>query len=232
MKALFPRADDLSAIMISTSGGLTGGDRLDVEAMAGADSQMTLTTQAAERAYRSVSGLANMHSVLRVEAGGRLNWLPQELILFDGCGLNRSLTLDMDKDGEALVVEPVVFGRTAMNETLQSGVFRDRIRITQAGKPIYRDGLDLSGDIAAHLQHPAIAAGMGAMCSLIFVSPSAEAHLDALRAMMPETGGVSLLAQNVLAMRIVSEDSFMLRKSLLPALDRLTKDSLPTSWRL
>ena len=50
MKALFPRGHGVQAIMINTSGGLTGGDQLDIEASAGTGSHLTLTTQAAERA--------------------------------------------------------------------------------------------------------------------------------------------------------------------------------------
>lgn len=232
LKALFPRAPDLSAIMINTSGGLTGGDRLDITASAGSGSQMTLTTQAAERAYRSASGLAEMHSHLRVEEGARLNWLPQELILFDGCGLNRSLDVSLAPDASVLVVEPVIFGRTAMGEVLSHGIFRDRITISREGVPLYHDALHLSGDIAAQLTHPVITKGMGAMCSLTFVSAMAGAHLDPLRDMMPATGGVSLLAPDVLTMRLVATDGFALRQTLLPVLDRLTDDSLPISWRL
>jgi len=232
MKVLFPRSEDLSAIMINTSGGLTGGDRFDIAAGAGCDSQMTLTTQAAERAYRSASGHAQMHSVLTVDENARLNWLPQELILFDGCALNRSLTADLAETAELLLVEPVVFGRFAMNERVQSGSFQDRIEIRRDGKPIYFDALSLDGDMAQHLKGRAKAKAMGAMASVVFASQRAEAHLEAVRALLSKFSGASLLNSDLLAIRIVAEDSFELRKSLLPILDRLTGNAVPTSWRL
>lgn len=232
MKALFPRANDVSAIMINTSGGLTGGDQFQINATAGQDSQMTLTTQAAERAYRSALGVAQMHGALTVEANARLNWLPQELILFDGCALNRSLTADLSGTAELLLVEPVVFGRFAMNEVVQSGSFQDRIEISRDGRPIYFDAMALQGDMAQHLKGRARAAGMGAMASVVLASPKAQSQLSAVRSLLPDTGGASLLAEDLLVLRLVAQDSFTLRTSLLPILDRLTGDALPTSWRL
>ena len=55
MKALFPRprGPALDAVLLNTGGGITGGDRFDVAATAGADTRLTITTQAAERAYKA-----------------------------------------------------------------------------------------------------------------------------------------------------------------------------------
>ena len=232
MKALFPRAYDVQAILINTSGGLTGGDTIDLECAAGAGSSLTLTTQAAERAYRAQEGHARMTTSLEVGADAQINWLPQEMILFDGSALERRLTANLASDARFLMVEPVIFGRVAMGETLTSVWIKDRIRINRDGQPLYWDGLDLDGDTVAHLARSAIGAGAGAMVSLIYVAPDAEAHLDAIRAVLPETGGASLLGPDILTLRMVAPDSFELRRSLIPILERLTKDQLPTSWRL
>ena len=228
------RADrPLEAILLNTAGGITGGDRLSIRASAGPEAALTLTTQAAERAYRA-GGPAAGHVATRLEAGAgaTLNWLPQELILYDGCALERRLTVDLAPGARFLMVEPVLFARDAMGEVLRSGHFRDRIAISRAGQAIYRDGLDLSGPISAQLARPGVAAGAGAMASLVLAAPGAEAHLAAIRARLPATGGASLLAPDLLTMRLVAGDGHALRASLLPVLDRLTGDGLPRSWRL
>lgn len=232
MKALFPRAEDVQAILINTSGGLTGGDQIDVAACAGTGSSLTLTTQAAERAYRAQEGRARMTTDLSVEADAQINWLPQEMILFEGSALDRRLTVELAQDARLLMVEPIIFGRAAMGETLTDVSFNDRIRINRDGEALYWDGLDLSGHTMRHLSRRAIAGGARAMVSLVYVAPDAEAHLDALRNMLPTTGGASLLAQDLLTLRFVAADSFELRRALIPILERLTKDQLPTSWRL
>lgn len=233
LRALFPRGSGaVEAIVINTSGGLTGGDALEVTAIAGAGSQLTLTTQAAERVYRASSDVARVESRLTVEPGARLHWLPQELIVFEGGRLNRRLRADLAGDAQLLLVEPVVLGRTAMGERLRDIRFRDRIEIWRDGAPLYLDALDLAGDAEARMSRAATGGGAAAMVSLVYVAPDAEAHLAPLRALMPATGGVSLLRPDMLVLRLLAADSMILRRSLLPVLDRLSRDTLPISWRL
>ncbi len=219
-------------MLINTSGGLTGGDSFDIEATAGDGTVLTLTTQAAERAYRSADGHAQMTSSLRVGDNATLMWLPQEMILFDGSALRRNLSVDLSASSRLLMVEPVVFGRLAMGESQLSLEFHDRIEIRRGGQPLYLDGVRIEGNATARLDRRALGAGMTAMASLLYVSSDAESHIDPLRAMLPSTGGATLLQPDVLAIRLLAEDSFFLRRDLLPILDRLSQNTLPASWRL
>ncbi|MEQ8342973.1 MAG: urease accessory protein UreD [Marinovum algicola] len=234
MKALFPRAGAmLQTICINTAGGVTGGDRLSLTASAGPGAALGLTTQAAERAYRSRDGeFGRVDSTLQVAAGATLHWLPQELILYDGCALRRRLSVDLAADARLLMVEPVIFGRAAMGETLTDARFHDRITLRRAGQPLYCDAVRLEGDISRQLARRPIGDGAGAMASLVYVAPDAEAHLAAVRAQLATCGGASLLAPDVLVLRLLCPDSHVLRQHLLPVLDRLSGDTLPVSWRL
>jgi len=76
-------------VFLNTSGGLTGGDRLMFSLALGDGAQAVATTQTAERAYASSGGRAVMDVVLSLGAGARLDWLPQETILFDRSTLAR-----------------------------------------------------------------------------------------------------------------------------------------------
>lgn len=219
--------------MINTAGGITGGDRFSITAEAGETCQMTLTTQAAERVYRAQPGqVGRMDSRLSVRAGARLNWMPQETILYNNCAFQRRLTADLAEDAELLIVEPLVFGRIAMGETLNDAQFSDRIDIRRSGRRLYYDAVRLDGDISAKLARPAVANGAQSMANVIFTAPDAERHLPFIRDALPDTGGVSLIGNDLLVMRLLAEDSFVLRKSLLPILDRLTDNGLPLCWRL
>lgn len=232
-KVAFPhRRDAVEAIVLNTSGGLTGGDRFDAAAHAGPDSHLILTTQAAERAYRSQSGAARVSTRLTVAKGAILHWLPQELIFFDGAFLDRRLDVDVKAGAEVVLVEPVVFGRRAMGETKVFGTFRDRITLSCDGTPIYWDRINLAGDISAYIDRPAIAQGMTALASALYFGPRAEALLPVVRRIRPRTGGASLVAPDLLTIRLLADDSFFLRKSLVPVLERLTETALPKSWSL
>jgi urease accessory protein len=234
LRTLFPRGGTaLDAVLINTSGGVTGGDNIEVAATVGPQSAMVLTTQAAERAYRAQPDQTGRISTeVCVQSGGTLHWLPQEIILFDGCDLSRTLDVDLASDAKALIVEPVVFGRTAMGETLTDAAFRDRISINCDGKPIYRDGVQMSGNIAAQLACASIGQGMSAMASVIYAAPDAEAHLKDVRSHMPASGGASILSGGLLVARLMAPDSYLLRRSLIPIIERLSGAVVPKTWRL
>ena len=234
-KLVFPNCSTKSAevILVNTAGGITGGDKYDLCISIDTGANLTLTTQAAERAYRAQPGqIGQVSTQVSVKAGARLSWLPQELILFDRCALKRRLEIHLDTDARLLMVEPIIFGRTAMREELHDVMFKDRINILRDGKPLYVDGINLRGDARAHLARPAIANGAASMASVVMIAPDAASHLSKVRAELPMAAGASLLADDMLVIRFVASDGFELRRTLVPVLDHLTQNSLPTSWRL
>ena len=233
LRALFPRraGDALEAIVVNTAGGVTGGDRLAVEAAAEDGAHLTLTTQAAERAYRAQPGsTGTARNTLCLGQGARLAWLPQETILYDGCALSRSLHVEMAPDAAFTMVEALVFGRAAMGETLRGASFRDRVDLRRDGATAFRDGLDLSGDVAAHLARPAVAGGAGAMASVLHAAPGAAAHLASLRALLPSAAGASEIREDLVFVRVLAPDGHRLRAVLVAVVALLTGAPVPRSW--
>ncbi|MEL7100569.1 MAG: urease accessory protein UreD [Pseudomonadota bacterium] len=220
-------------MLVNTSGGITGGDRFDVAASAGPASALTLTTQAAERAYRAQPGPpGTVRTHLKVASGARLDWLPQETILFDGCALDRGLEVDLAPDARLLLVEPMVWGRAAMGERDVHGRARERIHIRQNGDLVYADQWRMTGDLTAQLDRPAIGGGARAMASFVFAAPEAEAKLDHLRGLLPVSGGASLRSTGLIVGRLLAPSSYDLRKSLIPLVEFLHDGVIPTPWRL
>jgi urease accessory protein len=66
----------------------------------------------------------------------------------------------------------------------------------------------------------------------VLVAPNASAQLNAIRAFLPNAAGASLLADDVLVLRVVAADSYVLRQTLIPVLTHLTDNQLPAVWRL
>jgi hypothetical protein len=87
----------LEAVLINTSGGVTGGDTLSWTLEAGPMTQAVVTTQACERIYKSTGEAGLQNSVIRVANGASLFWLPQETILFDGGRFRRTLDVALTK---------------------------------------------------------------------------------------------------------------------------------------
>ena len=234
-RAIFPRPtkDMIEAVIINTAGGITGGDKFSTEVTANSHAKISVTTQAAERIYRASDAIAgSMQTRLKVKSNAQLYWLPQETILFEGSRLCRRLEVEVTKDAKFLMVEPLVFGREASGEILQHCSLDDRVCITTEGTPIYVDRIKLDGDVAFILKRPAIAAGLRAMASIVLVDQMAKAMIDGVRALLPSSGGASLLADNILIIRLLCSDSFALRTTLLPILTHLTHNAVPKNWRL
>jgi len=233
-KALFPRhaGRDLLAVTLNTAGGVTGGDRFSIEASVAQDAALTLTTQTAERIYKAQPGqTARLTTDLTLAPGARLDWLPQETILFDRCRLRRRLNIDMADSATFLGVETLVLGRALMGERIETGFVKDDVRITRAGDLVFADAIELNGAISDQMSTSWCGGTANCLASVTYAAPDAERHLKTLRDLMPETGGVSLIRDGVLFARVLAADSHDLRRALNPVLTAL-RGPLPPTWTL
>jgi len=224
LRLRFPRlADDmLEAILINTAGGIAGGDRLDVMIEAGEGSRVAVTSQAAEKVYRSTGPAARISLRLAAGAGARVDWLPQETILFDRARVVRTLEAEVAADAQLTICEAIVFGRTAMDERVRTGLWRDRWNIRRAGRLVFADALALDGGIDGMLTRPAVARGALGVATIVQVAPDAETRVDALRASFSGEGEAGASAfDGMLVARLIAPDGFILRRALLDALESI-----------
>ncbi|MGE0717812.1 MAG: urease accessory protein UreD, partial [Alphaproteobacteria bacterium] len=108
-----PSGEPATAVVVTTSGGIAGGDRIRLSLAADAGAVASVGTQAAEKVYRSTGADARIGVGLAAGDGAWLEWLPQETILFDGARLRRKTEADVAPGGRLLALEMVVFGRIA-----------------------------------------------------------------------------------------------------------------------
>jgi urease accessory protein len=238
LKLLFPRVETeewTSAVMLNTSGGVAGGDRLDGVFELREGARVTVTAQAAERFYRALPGsdAALVRNRLHVAAGACLEWLPQETILFDRCAVDRRLDVELADDAWFLGVESLVFGRAAMGEQVLHARLRDAIRVRRGGRWLLHDAVRLEGDVDAALRRATIGGGARAVATLVHLAPGAEAALDAVRAAMAEAvdeAGASAW-NGMLVARILAADAAALRRAVIVALQVLRAPRpLPRVW--
>jgi urease accessory protein len=129
LRVLMPRPElgDLPcAVLLNTSGGIVGGDALQVAVRMEAGAAAVVTSQAAEKAYRSAGADATLDVDLELGDGTWLEWLPQETILFNGARLRRRLRVAAAAPARLVATDMLVFGRRARGERFQRGFFYDR----------------------------------------------------------------------------------------------------------
>ncbi|WP_375572835.1 urease accessory protein UreD [Ahrensia marina] len=239
-----PGRSDLEAVIINTAGGVTGGDNLAWEAAAGAGTNLTVTTQACEKVYKADQDTANVNVRLDVATGATLNWLPQETILFDQARLSRTIEAHLHGNASLLLVEPVIFGRRAMNETVRSGLWHDTWRIHHNNCLIHAENVRLSGEIAQILDRNATLHGHTALATLALVGNHAEGKLAGARALLADgqscSGGAScwtVADANKLIVRLAARDGYTLRQALIPLINYLAAHgqhaaAVPKIWSL
>lgn len=225
-RVLFPDTEPgepAQAVLLTTSGGLTGGDRLQVEFAANSGARATLTSQAAEKIYRALPGDESARIDVRIAAGADsyVEYLSQETILFDGARLRRHLDADLAPGARLLATESLVLGRRAMGESLRSGFVHDAWRIRRGGRLIFADALHLDGDIAALRAAPFGFGAATACAALIYAADDAPALLASVRARLDEAD-MSAIAhattrEHLLILRLLADDAAVLRRALVRA---------------
>jgi len=221
---------ELEAVLINTSGGLTGGDRICWDLDAGPGTHLTLTTQACEKVYRTPAGPADVTTAIRVSDGARADWLPQETILFDRSGLDRVLDVDLAGDAEFMAVEPVILGRTGMGETVNLTRFHDRWRIRRGGRLIHAEDTRLAGDIPALAAHDATLGGGLAFATLFYAGPRAETLSRRLGEQLSGHGQGLSCWDDKLVVRLVAGSGHALRTALVPLIETVRSTPVPRIW--
>jgi urease accessory protein len=219
-------------VFLNTSGGLTAGDRLRF-GLTLDGGRAVATTQTAERAYRAEGGVARMEVQLSVGAGGWLDWLPQETILFNGAALERRTVIDLAASAGCLALEAVVLGRAAMGETVSRVHFRDRREIRRAGVPLSVEPLGLSD--AALRAGPAGLGGARAFATIVMVAERLGDMLAPLRAVLDEPGvdAAASAFDGKLVVRILAADGWPLRRQIVRALAVMRAGrALPRVWQM
>jgi urease accessory protein len=225
-KCRMPRGSN-EAILINISGGLAGGDLIEVDAEAGEGATLALTTQTAERVYRTLGPAAEVRVNLQAEKGARLFWMPQETILFDNAALDRKLNVELEEGATFLAVEPMVFGRREMGEKVARISVMDRWEVRRSSKLIHAEAFLMEPALA---ESPATLAGCSAAATVVFIADEAERMVDTVRQVLGPQDGASAWNGKLVA-RLIAKDGFSLRKVLIPVLSLCVgRWGLPKCW--
>ena len=225
-------APHLEAVLINTAGGLTGGDGLRWQAEAAPGTHLVLTTPASERIYRSGGGEANIETRVVAGAGARLDWLPQETILFDNSRLRRSLVIDLAEDATLLAGETVLLGRQAMGEAAYGARLRDDWRIRRGGRLVHAEASRITAS-AAERDASSLLAGALAYSTLIYVGADARKRLAAVRALGDIPGLGSSRIEEKLVIRATAASGLALRRIIVPIIALLSgAGTVPRLWNI
>jgi urease accessory protein len=234
LKLRFPRRHtaNLEAVLINISGGVTDGDSLAITLAATQNTHLTLTTPAAERIYGAMPGAppARIATTAHLAENARLDYLPQETILFDSAALHRTLDIHLHPTATFLAIEARLFGRPLSGETVATLHVTDRVRIIRAGQLVLHEAIRLHGNVQPILQAQEGAHGHTAIATLLYAAPDAAALLPPLRAALHGADAGASTWNGLLMARLIAPNGHALRRALIPALQTLRQTPLPRLW--
>jgi urease accessory protein len=223
LRVLFPapeRGEPPAAVLVTTSGGLVGGDWLSVKIDLASGAAAHVTASAAEKVYRSTGATIEIAQSVSLGENARLEYLPPETILFDGARLRRRTALHFAAGAGFLGGGILVFGRRARGEGFTRGLLHETWEITRNGGLAWGDALLVDGDVAAIMADPACFAGAAACATLILVPPAGDSRsfVDNARGVQQQSSAPGLRAgvtavNGILIARWLADDAAALRRA-------------------
>ena len=161
-------------------------------------------------------------------------WLPQETIFFDEARLTRRIDVTLAEDASVLIAEAVVFGRSAMGETVRTGSFTDRGASIARASSFLRRRSGWTAGSPDRLAEAAVANGNVALATVL-IAPGNETHVEAIGAKADQfRGEVGVSAWNgfALARLCAADGAAALRHDLVTVLSALGRTTLPRLWSM
>jgi urease accessory protein len=223
LQVLAPVAlDDPAAVLsvLNPTGGLVGGDRLDIDIAVGPGAHGCITTPSATKVYRTRDEPAEQDVRLDVGAGATLEWVPDHTIPFAGSALRQRIAVHLGDGARLILVDAFAAGRIARGEAWQFRRLDSALSVRDEGGWIFCDRFALDGDrrwaaLGLTEDRPyfatMLALGPGS------VEPLRRAVADALVDAEGVTSGVGVLARGGVAVRVLAGRA----PDLTDALDRL-----------
>lgn len=191
-KPLYPESPDICHVAIlHPPGGIAGGDRLHLDVGLQPGAHAVLTTPGATKWYRSAAGEAAQTVAMRCAADTRMEWLPQENIVFDAAEACSRLRVELEPGAVFLGVDLFCLGRLASGETFRAGSLRLEQRILRRDRPLWLERGDLAPQHAS-LDAAPLLGGHPVFATLVLAGCTVpDAILDACRTIAPGEGAMS-----------------------------------------
>jgi urease accessory protein len=237
IRVFFPRTAGTQvqeAVLVNTSGGIAGGDRLETSVTSMDNASIAVTTQAAEKVYRAIDESAHIKTTLRACDAAKLAWLPQETIVFNRARVCRRTQIEVSSGSELLALEWLVLGRAAHGEKISAGDIMDSWRVRKDGRLVWADSYRVTDDVFPHLSRKALLSDFNSIATLVYFGPDLDRRLAFLREILSSLGcdcGVTLVS-GLIVCRFAAKPSCDLKLALHSLLQQFATELGPGPFQV
>lgn len=209
--AHYPDENGMPEVQITNpSGGILGGDDLEVQVELASESHATVLTQAANKAYRGVESV--QRAELRVGENALLEYLPHHLIPHPKSSYRATTKFHLASTATLVTWDAYAAGRIARNERFAFDKLHAKTTILRDGTPAAIDAFHLTGGYE-HFS------GYSYLASAYIVAPTdlsqlAENLHDALAYKPRALASASAPAGEICAVRILTDNTMDLYKMM------------------
>jgi urease accessory protein len=183
-RAFYPEPSGVCHLyLVHPPGGIVGGDRLRFDALVETGAHALVTTPAATKLYRSAGLTAGQHTLLRVAADARMEWLPQETLVFNGAQAELSTRVELERGARFLGWELMCLGRPANGERFLVGGLRQRFELWREGRPLWIERSHYAGGDHALESHWGLG-GKPVFATLVATLANGTSILEDLRSVL------------------------------------------------
>ncbi|HSF04529.1 MAG TPA: urease accessory protein UreD [Methylomirabilota bacterium] len=221
LQILAPVAVDDEALVLSLlnpTGGLVGGDRLDLAVSLGPGARACLTTPSATKVYRTAGEAARQDVRLRVGLGAMLEWVPDHTIAFAGSVFRQRIEVGLAPGARLILVDAFAAGRIARDEAWRFDRLESAVIVRDAVGEVFYDRLVLRG--GAGLERLGCAEGCPYFATMAVIGdadlePFRRATTASLAARGDVSAGVGALSRGGVVLRLLAGDA----PALIAAID-------------
>ncbi|MNM97644.1 Urease accessory protein UreD [compost metagenome] len=224
-KPLYPEGDICHVVVLHPPAGVAGGDRLDIDIAVEAGAHAVLATPGATKWYKSLGREAAQQVRIDVADGARLDWLPQENIVFDDARARIATDVVVAPTGSAIGWDAVVLGRQASGERWSSGALWLDTRVAGPDRALWIEQSQVdatsplrpavAGMDGLHILGTLWAVGQGATPALAETLAEPLPYAPDLRAGVTCVAGSA--GQSMLLLRVLGRDMEAVRRVMTGA---------------
>jgi urease accessory protein len=220
--------------LLTPTGGMLGGDRLDIHIVLEPGAQVCMTTAAATKVHPATDSPAVQTLCIELGSGSCLEYLPEPTILFRDARWQQRTLVHRAGDSRLLLVEAWSAGRIARQEVFAFASLETALDVFTAGRLSAYDRLRLH-PATYPFQHLGLWAGHAHLMTLYLLqdTPPTSTWLQCVRQQLtdhPGPAGLSQLATPGIVARTLADDAEALTCLMQALWRRVREDGWGEAW--